>query len=255
MSRIYVCHTYYNVYVSILKEIHFQKYDSSKGNIALSLMSTDFKDLKERLEKSNLFDEVIELNEVHPWYFEEKFKYENSQSNWFTRVIIDNFLRWKYIANQEAKNLNIDFTNYSEIYVYCDSDPIGQYLNFKKIPYQAVEDGLDSCRFNVVKGNSRLFYLRLILSKMGLVFIKDGYSKYAKSLEVNNKSDMHQFGRKLIQVPRKKLYEQLSSNDKQLIYDIFFLENSNYRTINVSNFLRGSGSIEAKSILNRYVCQ
>ncbi len=60
----------------LLKELNYQKSGGIQGTIALSLMSTDFKDLKLRLKKSGVFKAVIELNEVHPWYFEEKFKYE-----------------------------------------------------------------------------------------------------------------------------------------------------------------------------------
>lgn len=36
----------------------------------------------------------------------------------------------------------VDFKKYQDIYVFCDSDPIGYYLNYKKIHYHAVEDGL-----------------------------------------------------------------------------------------------------------------
>lgn len=226
MARIYVCHTYYNVYVSVLKELNYQKATNVKGTIALSLMSTDFKDLKSRLENSNLFAEVIELNEVYPWFFEEKFRYNTEKGNWFFRMYTGNVLHWRYVAIQEEKYLNVDFSNYNNIFIYCDSDPIGQYLNYKKIPYHAVEDGLDSCRINVVKGNSRYFYPRLVLAKLGIVFIKDGYSNYAIDLEVNNKKDISTFGRKVTEVSRKELLNQITIKEKQIIYDIFFLGNT-----------------------------
>ena len=46
MSRIYVCHTFYHVYVSILKEMKLEREDAAyeKGDIALSSISTDFGD-------------------------------------------------------------------------------------------------------------------------------------------------------------------------------------------------------------------
>ena len=48
MSRIYVCHTFYHVYVSILKEMKLEREDTAyeKGDIALSSISTDFGDLE-----------------------------------------------------------------------------------------------------------------------------------------------------------------------------------------------------------------
>ena len=55
MSRIYVCHTFYHVYVSILKEMKLEREDTvyEKGDIALSSISTDFGDLEERLRKTS----------------------------------------------------------------------------------------------------------------------------------------------------------------------------------------------------------
>ncbi|MDP1725477.1 MAG: glycosyltransferase family 52 [Bacteroidota bacterium] len=227
MNRIYICHTYYNVYVSILKELNGQKTDSQKGTIALSLMSTDFKDLKSRLEKSSLFAEVFELNEVHPRFFKEKFRYATEAKNWLLRTIIDDLFAWRFTAKQEERYLNIDFSVYREIFVYCDADPIGQYLNYKKIYYHAIEDGLDACKIQDVKKNSRFFYIRLLLARLGIVFIYDGYSKYALDIEVNNSQGINTFGRKVREVSRKNLLDQLTNNEKQTIYDIFFLGNTN----------------------------
>lgn len=53
-SRIYVCHTFYHVYVAILKEMKLQREDANyqKGDIALSEISTNFENLAERLEKA-----------------------------------------------------------------------------------------------------------------------------------------------------------------------------------------------------------
>ena len=64
-SRIYVCHTFYHVYVSVLKEMKLARKngknpDFKKADIALSSISTDFENLKERLDKSGIFNSVIE---------------------------------------------------------------------------------------------------------------------------------------------------------------------------------------------------
>ena len=65
MSRIYVCHTFYHVYVSILKEMKLEREDTvyEKGDIALSSISTDFGDLEERLRKTGIFRQVMALDE------------------------------------------------------------------------------------------------------------------------------------------------------------------------------------------------
>lgn len=63
MRCIYVCHTYYHVFVSVLKELNKPQDLQGHATMVLSKMSTDFETLKERLEKSNLFEEVIEFDE------------------------------------------------------------------------------------------------------------------------------------------------------------------------------------------------
>ena len=47
-SRIYVCHTYYHVFVSILKEFAPPKEEQGQATLVLSKMSTDFQDLDVR---------------------------------------------------------------------------------------------------------------------------------------------------------------------------------------------------------------
>ena len=55
-SRIYVCHTFYHVFVSILKEMKVQREtpscDYQRADIALSSISTDFENLGERLNRT-----------------------------------------------------------------------------------------------------------------------------------------------------------------------------------------------------------
>ena len=225
MNRIYVCHTYYNVYVSVLKELNYQKAGGKKGTMALSLISTYFKDLKQRLEKSQIFDEVTELNEVHPYFFKEKFKYKEEKPTrnlWNPWKFYKSIIHWRYISKQTEKYINIDFSKYNEIFVFCDSDPIGQYLNYKKLHYNAVEDGLDSCKIDTPERHHSYLLFKILLAKVGIYFMKDGYSRYAKTVEVNDKEGMFTFGRKVTEVPRQKLLNQLNSKEKEMIYDVFY---------------------------------
>ena len=226
MNRIYVCHTYYHVYIAILKELNIQKKCCYKGTIALSLMSTDFKDLKIRLEKSDIFNEVIELNEVHPSNFEDKFRYDIGKRSWIIKAFI-RILFLKYEVKQEEKYINVEFTKYNDIYVFCDGDPIGKYLNYKKIYYHAVEDGLDSIKFGLAeKENSRYFLIKLLFAKLGIIFIKDGYSKYAIDIEVNDSNSIKTNGRIVNEISRNDLINTLNQEEIDKIYKIFYLENS-----------------------------
>ena len=47
-DRVYVCHTYYHVYVACLKELNLPEKERKKADLVLSTMSNDFGDLKSR---------------------------------------------------------------------------------------------------------------------------------------------------------------------------------------------------------------
>ena len=55
-ERIYVCHTYYHVYVTFLKELKLGPEQRGKATLLLSKMSICFENLKERVESTGLFD-------------------------------------------------------------------------------------------------------------------------------------------------------------------------------------------------------
>lgn len=84
----------------------------------------------------------------------------------------------------------IDFAAYGDIYVFCDSDPVGYYLNYRHIYYHAVEDGLD-CLKNLddaYVANQGHFRLKTWFSRHNLIFIMNGWGKYCIDMEINDRS-------------------------------------------------------------------
>ena len=68
--RVYVCHTYYHVYISFLKELKLLDGrepgaipGAEKADLILSKMSTDFENLRERADSTGLFGQVVERSE------------------------------------------------------------------------------------------------------------------------------------------------------------------------------------------------
>ena len=59
-DRIYVCHTFYHVYVACLKEFYIA--DGGKASLVLSKMSNKFGGMIERAKKSDIFEEVFEYD-------------------------------------------------------------------------------------------------------------------------------------------------------------------------------------------------
>ena len=141
-ERIYVCHTYYHVYVTFLKELNLDKSKRGQATLVLSTMSINFENLKERVEATGLFEQVIEFNEKRDDYFPELAKYRKDSGN-LVKNLWNRIIFTKKYAKLEAPFVPVNFKEYKEIYVYCDSDPIGYYLNQNRIKYHALEDGLN----------------------------------------------------------------------------------------------------------------
>ena len=225
-SRIYVCHTFYHVYVSILKEmkrVREDKADYKKADIALSSISTNFENLNERLRKTGIFNEVFDLDEKREDFFPELAKYRQNYSNIFKHMI-NRMIFTKKLAKCEIPYMSIiDFKSYDDIYVFCDSDPIGYYLNYKHIYYHAVEDGLD-CLKNLddaYVANQGHFKLKTWFSRHNLIFIMNGWGKYCLDMEINDRSKVPTDCPRFVEVPRKPLEQALTSEQKKLMIQAF----------------------------------
>ena len=222
-ERIYVCHTYYHVYVTFLKEMNLPYERRGKASIVISHMSTDFEDFPERLRKCGFFEEVIDFDEKGEKFFPELEKYRMKTSN-FVKSTWNRIQFTKKFARLEEKYIPVDFKEYKDIYVFCDSDPIGFYLNANKIYYHAVEDGLDCLRNGDLAhlDNMGHFKIKAFLSqKLNLIFIQNGFGKYCLDMEVNDISAIAIPFEKYVEVPRKNLVETLSKEDKQLLLNVF----------------------------------
>ena len=224
MSRIYVCHTFYHVYVTCLKELA-QKKDGS-ATLVLSKMSTDFGTLAERARICGLFEEVIGFDEKRDDFFPELAPLRKDTGNIVTNMF--NRIRFcKRFPELEAPYVPVDFRKYKDIYVFCDSDPVGYFLNANKIPYHAVEDGLNCLKhFHAAKFDNRgAFPVKAWMAKMGWIFIQNGYAKYCLDMEVNDVSVIDGEGSgakpRYVEVPRSLLVDALTEEDKRLLCDLF----------------------------------
>lgn len=221
-ERIYVCHTYYHVYVTCLKELALPKERQGKATLVLSTMSNNFGNLKERAEICGLFEEVVMFDEKEDVFFPELQKYHTDKGN----LVLNMFSRIKYtklFGKLEKAYVPVDFRQYKDIYVFCDSDPIGYYLSYEKIYYHALEDGLnciqyyDTARYD----NRGHFGFKAWMAAHNLIFIQNGYGKYCLDMEINDKSVVPYPCKKYIEVPRAKLVDRLTQEDKDVLIRLF----------------------------------
>lgn len=222
-SRVYVCHTFYHVYVSCLKElVRRQDGDTSKAALVLSKMSNDFGNLRERAERCGLFSEVIEFDEKNYTFFPELVELKKDRGG-----IVRNMLQRIRFCKRSGELLEpfvpVDFAKYRDIYVFCDSDPIGYYLAWKKIRYHAVEDGLDCLRYRDTarEDNKGSFAVKALFSRLGLIFIQNGYSRYCIDMEVNDKSVLDNVLPNMVEVSREGLVNRLTESDRELLVKLF----------------------------------
>lgn len=226
-DRIYVCHTYYHVYVTFLKELKIRAEQGAAwkpaATLVLSWMSIDFEKLKERVESTGLFEAVLDFDEKREDFFPELAKWRKGTGNFLGNL----YYRIRFTrlyAKLEAPFVPVDFREYKDVYVYCDSDPIGYYLNQNRIFYHALEDGLNCLKnFDAARYDNRgNFRLKAFLSKKcNLIFVQNGYGKYCLDMEVNDISAIAYPCPAYIEQPRQELVDRLTEADKELILKAF----------------------------------
>lgn len=221
-ERIYVCHTFYHVYVACLKELALPLEKQGKATLMLSTMSNDFGNLMERAKQCPLFEEVVLFEEKEDTFFPELKKYHTDRGN----LLLNMLARMRYtklLGKLQEPYVPVDFRQYQDIYVFCDSDPIGYYLSYRKIYYHAVEDGLDCIRYydTARYDNRGHFEFKAWMAARNLIFIQNGYGKYCLDMEVNDISVLPYPCSKYKEVPRKRLVERLTQRDKDILIRLF----------------------------------
>jgi len=222
-ERIYVCHTYYHVYVTFLKELNLPREKRGQATLLLSKMSIDFERLGERVERTGLFEQVLEYDEKRGDFFPELAEYHQDKGN-IAANMLSRIRYTRKLARLNAPYVPVDFRAYGDIYVFCDSDPVGYYLNWKRIPYHALEDGLNSLvHIDAARYDNRgHFGLKAFFSrKLNLIFIQNGYGKYCIDMEVNDIASIPYPCPRYIERPRKQLSEGLGAEEKDLILQAF----------------------------------
>lgn len=226
--RVYVCHTFYHVYVSMLKECRLRReagLSYKKADLILSTMSIDFGNIKERIEKNDFFENVFWFHEKRYTEIPHLLKYKKDRG-----LLLNILQRIRYerlLSKEQEKYVPVDFKTYHEIYVFCDIDPIGYYLNFHKIRYHAMEDGLDCLvLFDDARYDNRgAFNFKVKLAEKNIIFIQNGYAKYCIDMEVNDLSKLKYTMPKYVECPHELLVNELNGKDKNDIVNCF-LENA-----------------------------
>ena len=224
-ARVYVCHTYYHAWIAMVKELLMPIEEQKKATLILSTMSNDFGNLDERVRKSGVFEEVFMYEEKEESHFPQLARYRKDTGNIVVNMW-NRILFTKKFGKLLETDIPVDFKQYKDIYVFCDSDPIGYYLSYKKIYYHAVEDGLDTLRYcdQARITNKGHFAMKAWMAKHNLIFIENGYAKYCLDMEVNDISVCPHPLPNFVEKSRNEMYDSLSPEDRRILVKTF-LEN------------------------------
>ena len=222
MKKIYICNTYYHIFISLIKNIK----DNAESSIVIANTVPDVDTIIKSLKKSKLFKDVYCYDEVAA---KAEFNSQKLERKIFRK---DEMIK---IFNKYS---DIDFKLYDDIYIYNDWTTLGAYLIDKKIYYHLIEDGMDFFRY--IKGNlgDRTTFLnpdfkyklkRVIKKVLHVGYDFFGQSKYVIDIEVNDKSKVLIKNNNVIEVKKETLYNSLTKEDKNIIYNIFVDKNLNFK--------------------------
>lgn len=202
-KELYICNTYFHLLITMIKALN----SKNKIDVVLASNRKDVclctnLDLIDRLKKACIFNDILIFN-----HSEYEIKYEKKKIRRYIYLIITSFRK------------EINFKNYDDIYIFYEGSLIGRTLNITRTYYNLIEDGTDFLKMNYskIKVDSTLNYR--IKSFVGYPCI--GTSKYIKSIEVNDATDLPITGKKIIEMPKKKLFMNLTDEQKKTILMVF----------------------------------
>lgn len=205
MKKVYICHTIYHIYITLIKQLD----KNEKIDFILSTTIPEFFELSERLKKLEIVDQIMIINEAAlPLPIINSLK---------SRIFYVHNIR-----QEMNKYINYEFNSKLQLFIYNDNTKLGTYLIASKINYHLIEDGLNSLIDINQVADLNYSLKTILLSKFNMTILPYGFSKYAKTVEVNKIEGVKIPYKKLVEVNREKLINSLSSNSKKNIYTFFY---------------------------------
>lgn len=209
--KMFFCTTYYHVLISIIK-MFFEK---EKAEIAICMPGNDAVALADKIQEKNIFEKVWTFKNV------EEYTYHNI----FERLISGHRKNAAYIEKQIDTKAFLEH----DIYIFHDDTWISHYLQDCGISYHLIEDALDSYQ---IIDQTVWFYManqpkwKIFLKKMlHFGYLYAGASPYTIDVEVNCIDGVKiPCTQKLIEQNRRKMFEQMTDEQRQIVREIFMDE-------------------------------
>lgn len=203
---LYICLTVYHLYISAIKA---SKSEVKPDLVLMKSIDENVEKLKNRIEESDLFSNVIIVNDDKGYIFD-----------YIQRMIF-----------RKKSDMMFGFIKqYSNLYFFNDLNCLANYCNIKNIKYHLIEDGLDSFRVFDQRLLYNLIYYkkplkkksRLLLTRILGIPTYFGQSEMCIDIEVNSGLDLATPIEKPVKVvPRDGLVAELNCAEKKRIMIIF----------------------------------
>ncbi len=207
---LYICTTYYHVYVLLLKRLTGKQI---KCDVVICNDIVNGEKLKDNLILSGLFRYV--------WFVDQTVLPEDKGKNRLDRILFQHKRRAKAIRNILPFKIN----EYKDIYIFHDDTALGRYLNDEKMMYHLVEDSYNF--FQHIKDTPQAIHIRKrnwkywFAKLLNVGYFPMGESKYVLDIEVNENKNLQINGKPIVEISRDAMRSNLSKEDKKVIYNIF----------------------------------
>ncbi len=213
MKKLYIVSTYHHALISCVKQL----INSQGADILVTSYIPEGEALAERIRQNGPFERTEYIGDIR------EYASKNRMDFWLNQH--------RRNAAMIESQLSTDFKSYDEIYIFHDDTWMAHYLKDRRIPYCLMEDAIDS--FKIISSTKWRYMLpRSILKarikslfRIGYVFC--GYDNVTTKIEVNDKNGtaLSSYAeKKLVEVPRKQLFESLASRGIDILKKIFIGE-------------------------------
>ncbi len=211
MNDLYIVSTYYHALIACVRHID----DKRTADIMVTDYIPQHELLAERLRESQLFARVFSVGKIE----------EYRPSCWLDYALNNNRKDKRLVEDQLGFSLKKKYRN---IYIFHDDTWIARYLKCARIPYHLLEDALDSYKiindtaFAYMVHDDNLKMRIKNIFRLGYTFC--GYDRFTKSVEVNSIDGVqikHLAKNKLVERPRKPMFDKLSDTDIKTLKNIF----------------------------------
>lgn len=205
-NKVYICHTYFHLLISILKSIH----ERGENTVIVTTASRDrnlYDDARiiKKVKESNIFKDVVFL--------------DDSKANMLFKKIP---FAYYFFLRRIAKKYKEYLIQYDSISLFHDGTLIGRVLNVLGLKYDLLEDGINSMSNPQYSPTNKISDRVMRVAKI----YRLAQSPNIKHYEVNDASIISEsFDKtKIREEPKKSLFRNLSRNEKKEIMGIFGID-------------------------------